>query len=236
MSAIGKARLENQDRILITSLDTSVLLTVADGMGGMAGGALASETAVRFLESRIDGAVADAEGFARILRDAGIKIQAISQDSALEGMGTTLTGVALGAVHAVWAHSGDSRLYLLRRGGLTQISRDHRFLQDLIDSGDMSPEELARHPLRNVLDQCVGCPGFAPDYGSFDLEEGDLVILTTDGIHDHVSGEKMLFLFQNDLDLPGIANALVAEALSAGSRDDLSVVLCRVGAVNPEAG
>jgi len=228
ISAIGKERLENQDRSLVIRLDDGVLLTVADGMGGTAGGALAAATAVRLVESGIDG-VDDAEGFVRLLRVAGDTIEAISKKSGLEGMGTTLTGVVLGDAHAVWVHSGDSRLYLSRGGGLTQISRDHRFLQDLLDSGDMSPQEFARHPLRSILDQCVGCPGLDPDSGTFDLEEGDLIILTTDGIHDHVRAEKMLFLFQSDRDLPGIAHTLIAEALKAGSKDDLSVVLCRVG-------
>ncbi len=227
-SVMGRERGENQDRLVAATLPDAALLAVADGMGGPEGGGLASEEAVLFLTSRIEGMINDPRALGQLLRDAGDDISAMASKTNLPGMGTTLTVAVLAHRRAVWAHAGDSRLYLLRAGKLDQISTDHRFIQDLIDSGDVPLEEVKRHPLRNVLDQCLGCPGLAPDCGAFALRFGDLVILTSDGVHDHVDSETLRDLLRADSDLSEIADSLIASALSAGSCDDLSVVLCRV--------
>jgi len=223
-------RPDNQDRILTRELaGGGVLLAVADGMGGAAAGGLAAEIAVQYLVNALNGEVLHAGILAEALRAAGQEIASVARtEASLEGMGTTLTVVAVGEGKAYWAHAGDSRLHHFGAGVLTQVSRDHRFLQDLIDSGDVTPAELPRHPLRNVLDQCLGCPVMRPDSGSLAVSPGDLLLLTSDGVHDHVLRERLLELFRSPLSLEEMTDALIGEARQAGSTDDVSAVLCRI--------
>jgi protein phosphatase len=229
-SASGLRRPDNQDRILTKKLaGGEILLAVADGMGGAAGGGLAAEIAVQFLDNGLRWDSLQSAILADALRAAGKKIASVSQANAsLDGMGTTLTVVVVENGKACWAHVGDSRLYHFSAGGLTQVSRDHRFLQDLLDCGDVTLEELPHHPLRNVLDQCLGCSAMHPDSGSFRVTAGDLLLLTSDGVHDHVLRERMIELLRSPLSLEEIADTLIAEAKQAGSTDDLSAVLGRV--------
>lgn len=204
------------------------MLAIADGMGGAAAGGYAAETAMSFLKKNLNGEGLEPEAMAEVLKKAGVQVFALAaKDHKLYGMGTTLTVVCIDQDAAKWAHVGDSRLYLLRRGRLTQISRDHRFLQDLIDAGDITAAEALNHPLRNYLDQCVGSPDVQPDCGSFTLENGDILILTTDGVHDHISRPRFVSLLDSGESLSEIADHLTKEALSAGSLDDRSIVLGR---------
>lgn len=223
-------RPDNQDRILTRTLaGGGTLLALADGMGGAAAGGLAAQIAVNSLERGLNGGALQAGMLAEALRAAGQEIVSVSRtDASLDGMGTTLTVVAVENGKACWAHAGDSRLYHFGADGLTQISRDHRFLQDLIDCGDVTPEELPRHPLRNVLDQCLGCPAMRPDSGVFAVNPGDLLLLTSDGVHDHVLTKRMIELLSSPSSLEEMADALITEARQAGSTDDLSAVLYRV--------
>lgn len=227
-SATGRKRTENQDRFRAVARAGVAVLAIADGMGGAEGGSLAAEEAVAFLDGRIGEGPSGPQALVRLVREAGNRIAVLASQAGLEGMGTTMTVAVLAGAQAVWAHAGDSRLYLLRAGELRQITKDHRFLQELVDAGDISLEDLKRHPLRNVLDQCLGCPGLAPDCGVFALQFGDLIILTSDGVHDHVDSETLHNLLQSESDLSEIADSIITAALSMGSCDDLSVVLCRV--------
>ena len=229
-SAVGLRHPDNQDRVWTRELaDGGVLLALADGMGGAAAGGLAAEVAIQFLENALNGEALQASILVEALKAAGQEIVSLSHaDESLAGMGTTLTVVAVGYGKACWAHVGDSRLQHLSAGGLTQISRDHRFLQDLLDCGEVTPEELPHHPLRNVLDQCLGCPVMHPDSGSFAVAPGDLLLLTSDGVHDHVPPERMIRLLSSPSSLEEMADALIAEARQAGSTDDLSAVLYRI--------
>lgn len=205
------------------------MLVVADGMGGNSGGGLAAETAIDVLDSRIGNERVDAQALAGLVLQAGEAVTAQAASNAdLEGMGTTLLVVVVRDGQVFWAHAGDSRLYRLGGGALTQVTRDHRFLQDLLDSGDVTLAELPRHPLRSVLDQCVGCPGLEPDCGGFPVSDGDLLVLTTDGVHDHVDQGRMLRILNSEHDLAEMAQRLISEAVEGGSTDDLSVVLCRI--------
>lgn len=229
-TACGRRHPANQDCSLARGAGQGVVLAVADGMGGTAGGGLAAQTAIRLLDRRIDGEHADEAGLVEMIRAAGEKIAGLAAENpSLEGMGTTLTVVVVDKGQASWAHVGDTRLYHLGGGVLTQITRDHRFLQDLLDSGDVSPAELPRHPLRNLLDQCVGCPGLEPDCGSIPVAEGDLLLLTSDGLHDHVEVTTMRRLLEAENDLRDVAKRLAAECVQNGSTDDVTIVLCRIG-------
>jgi protein phosphatase len=233
-SVTGTRHADNQDRYLARAAGHGAVLAVADGMGGLAGGALAAQTAIDLVRARVDVAAVTPEALREIIVEAGERIAARADaDPALEGMGTTLVVAVAAGERAVWAHAGDSRLYHLSRGVLAQVTRDHRFLQDLVDSGDVLPEELSRHPLRNVLDQCVGCPGLRPDCGELSMRDGDLLVLTTDGLHDHVGPAMLQEVLTSSPDLGFVSAELMAAARRAGSTDDVSLVIFRFSAGDP---
>jgi PPM family protein phosphatase len=229
-SHIGNHRRENQDRVLYKKIGQDhLLLAIADGMGGEAAGGLASDIAICNMERIETHIPSRPEDLSALLHDAGDRIIDITtQNEALMGMGTTLTTVLAMNSTAIWAHVGDSRLYHLSRGNLRQITRDHNFVWELIESGEISWEEALKHPLRHVLDQCLGTPDMEPDWGSFKLEKGDMLILTTDGLHACVSFELMHSVLDSSLDFEEMAEILINKALDNGSRDNLSIVIARV--------
>lgn len=229
-SNIGNYRQENQDRFILRSLgQDGSLLAVADGMGGESGGGLAATTAIEFLENELNGIPPGPSELAVFLKKAGDVIISLSErDEELKGMGTTMTAVVINKNLAVWAHVGDSRLYLFRDGRLRQVTRDHSFLWELIQSKDITQAEALKHPLRSVLDQCLGAPDVLPDSGSFELVKKDLLILTTDGIHDSLSGEEMQSVLGSSVFLSDMAEKLTEKAMDHGGKDNLTVVICRI--------
>ena len=228
-TSTGIGRAENQDRCLVENMAGGrVLLVVADGMGGLEGGGLASETAVRYVTGRLSEEAGETWDLERVLLDAGQEVASIAvANPAFEGLGTTLTLALVDHGTVFWGHAGDSRLYLLRDHVLVQISRDHRFLQDLLDSGDVTAQELPVHPLRNVLDQCVGCPGLAPEHGRFGLQAGDVLMLSSDGLHDSIQHEVIRELLSSEMSPDSVCDALISAARTAGSTDDASLVIFR---------
>lgn len=221
---------DNQDRYLARVTGQGAVLAVADGMGGLAGGALAARTAIDLVRARVNGSAMTPADLAGIIAEAGERIAVLADtDPALDGMGTTLVVAVAAGARVVWAHAGDSRLYHLGGGVLTQVTRDHRFLQDLLDSGDVSAADLPSHPLRNLLDQCVGCPGLQPDCGVLPVRDGDLLVLTTDGLHDHVEPQTLRDMLISSPDLDLAVDRLITQARDAGSTDDVSLVMLRVG-------
>ncbi len=230
MSHIGNKRPENQDRYLVKRIGQDhVLLAIADGMGGEAAGGLASDIAISNMD-RIDRQMpARPEDLSLLLRDTGNRIIAVTtQNEDLTGMGTTLTTVLTMDSMAIWAHVGDSRLYHMSNGNLRQITKDHNFVWELIEFGEITPEEALKHPLRHVLDQCLGSPEVKPDFGSLKLEKGDMLILTTDGLHASISFELMNSVLDSSLDLAEMAEILISKAMENGSRDNLSIVLALI--------
>ena len=242
LSHVGLKRLENQDRVAIhpPALGNGPwrLLAVADGMGGEAAGGLAAQTAMDELELLDFSTLCDDEptrtlaAWATRANTALLRMGHSIQG--LEGMGSTLTMALLchGAAH--WLHVGDSRLYLFRNRKLRRITRDHRFLQSLLDNGSMAPAEAAVHPMRNRLDQCLGCAHFKPDTGSFACRPRDVLLLCSDGLHDETSEETIAAILDalpaspREPDLEEAALALVQTALRHGGRDNISVALACV--------
>ncbi len=145
----------------------------------------------------------------------------------LEGMGSTATVVVVGKDTAYWSHVGDSRLYHFHPGTLTQISTDHTFVQDLVADGTLSQEEAGRHPLRNVLDQCVGCGNLKADSGRFKIMAGDRLLLCSDGLIKHVSDDSIKTALAEGNARQAVEE-LLDQALDAGGTDNVTVVVMDV--------
>ena len=227
---IGFVRKVNEDRYLIKELkDKSVLIAVADGLGGEVAGDYAAEI--------LRGKLADLNHISRnneqpeldeLARVIDRTIYTESQKNhALEGMGSTLVGVLLRDRIAHWVHVGDSRLYILRKGTLTQVTEDQTLARFLLEEGEITAEQLPSHYSRHVMDQCVGCGYAEPETGRLKLLAGDLLVLSTDGLHGEIPENALNSILNTDTNLETKARALVKAALDAGGKDNITVVMAQ---------
>jgi len=221
----------NEDRYFIKKLaDDSILLAVADGLGGEVAGDYAAEIMISRLAgiNRIDSGN-EIEKLALLSREADLAIADIKEeDPNLEGMGTTLVCVLLRNGVAYWSHVGDSRLYLLRDKQLLQITEDQTLARFLLKEGEITSEQVLTHYSRHVMDQCIGCGYCEPETGQFSVREKDLLILATDGAHQKVTTETLLSFLSGKTDIETKARSLVDAALEAGGKDNITLVVAQI--------
>jgi PPM family protein phosphatase len=224
-------RQENEDGYLIrTFRDGRVLLAVADGMGGHAGGTRAAAEAIDALRQCEISEDLPLEDLGRVITKTSRRIRQMGEEfPELEGMGTTLTAALLSGSSLLWAHVGDTRLYVIQRGMLHQVTVDQTLVQGLIEGGVITAEEAWSHPLRHMIDQCVGCPECIPDMGMREINPGDIVLLSSDGLHDVLRDRKIQLLINEADGLKNAARELVRETLIQGGMDNITVVLAHAG-------
>lgn len=206
---------------------------VADGVGGHAGGDVASSavsTAIIEALAGHDVAEIDDDALHALLASANAELAQRATDPSLAGLATTFTGVFFGAGTIRVAHIGDSRAYLLRDGAGTRVTHDDSYVQLLVDSGLLPPEEAWQHPQRNLILQSLA--GSAEDAAHVALQTlepraGDRWLLCSDGLTDYVAESEVLALLA-DPDPEAAADALVAAALAADTRDNVTVAVCDV--------
>jgi PPM family protein phosphatase len=232
------ARRTNQDRIAYTYGRDTLLLVVADGMGGHVGGDIAAQICVRlFIERFQREAKPVLKNPFRFLQDSMTRAHEAlgsyaNQFSMIETPRTTCVACVVQAGHAYWAHVGDSRLYLYRRGRLVAETRDHSKVQYLVDQGFISAQEAVTHPERNRIFSCLG--GLTEptvDLGQRTLlEEGDLIVLCTDGFWSTVKKEEIAGVLA-DAPVLEASPALMAEAERRGGDegDNVSAIIVRWG-------
>lgn len=225
----GRVRRQNQDRFLVKEFpDGSMLLAVADGLGGQAGGDVAAQAVVDAL-ARLEPGGGPPEWLLALAVETAeddIREKTLA-DPRLEGMGSTATVAWIQNGFAVYAHIGDSRLYLWRNGNLSRITFDHTFLQTFLDDGSLTPEQARNHPFRNMLDKCVGCGESAPDTGSFPVRENDALLLCTDGLFKELTEEDIATVMASGGTPQQAVTRLINQALAAGGRDNITVVVVR---------
>lgn len=218
------------------------LMIVADGMGGAAGGQEASEMAVRTVEAFVLDAIKwflHREGFEETalvseLRQALERadrtvVQRAVADPRLSGMGTTLTmGYSVGTDLFI-AHAGDSRAYMYSSGRLERITSDDTLVQMLVDGGAITPEAARQHPRRHVVTNVVGGPrpGVKVQIDRRELNDGDLLLLCTDGLTEPVEDAEIERVLNKTTDVDRTARELVGIALERGAPDNVTVVLAR---------
>ncbi|HET9517735.1 MAG TPA: protein phosphatase 2C domain-containing protein [Actinoplanes sp.] len=220
----GHVRSSNQDCLFAGSH----LLAVADGMGGMAAGDVASAIAIEAMKS-LDTQIDDdrqMDALHKALEEANGRIaDTVTADPALQGMGTTLTAMLFSGGRAALAHVGDSRAYLLRDGRLNQLTKDDTYVQMLVDQGLIRPEEAGSHPRRAVVTQALQGEPVSPSYVVVDPEPGDRWLLCSDGLTTVVSFETIETALRQYPDLQACADHLLDLALRGGGPDNISLIV-----------
>ncbi len=226
----GLVRKQNEDRYLIKNIyNGSVLLAVADGMGGEPAGDVAAEIIISKLNDIKPNSDNITQMLVSLVDDANNTILAeVERDSALMGMGATLTCAFLQEETVHWVHVGDSRLYHVSDNSLIQITKDQNMIQFLLEEGEINIEEARCHPARNHLDQCVGCEDCEPVSGTFKVKKGDLIVLSTDGLHNDVEVATMESILLCKSDIKTKAKMLLSSAFDAGGKDNLTIVISEI--------
>ena len=230
---VGIVRSSNEDNFSVLlgkdAPQGDALLAVADGMGGHASGEIASQIALDALEDTLSKTSSPSEqSFRRAVDMANERVYSASQLDNLHGMGTTLVAVLLVGGVLLICNVGDSRAYLLRAGRLTQLTRDHSWVGDMVARGLLTPEQASVHPRRNVITRALGVGEFVQvDVTRVVLREGDRVLLCSDGLHGQVSQGVIASILQGQ-SLKRVAGDLVKSAKSAGGDDNITVVVAQV--------
>ena len=256
----GKVREVNEDQFFVASLQKSLdllhtsldnvaaldepqhskayLFVIADGVGSVGGGKLASGTAVQALVTYISRTMGcfysyDIDSEHEFIEQLESAVQH-AHESVLEefsskghGPATTLTIAVLIWPRAYLIHVGDSRAYYLRKGRLQQITRDQTMGELMIDQGVMTEEQVSRSSLTNTLASAIGYEMMKPSVGLVDLQWGDDLLLCSDGLTRHVSDDEITAILQESPTAQAACKKLVDTALEGGGRDNITVVVGR---------
>ncbi len=230
----GCVRQRNEDNIFYAAnlANGQLLAVVADGMGGHAGGAIASHIAVSEFEQawqRDAQRVLDDRWLAETLRAANrqVCLQA-DGDPALESMGSTVVALLVAGNVAHIGHIGDSRCYRQTANHLSQLTTDHTVVQQMVDEGALTPAEAARSPIRNYLTRCLGLHGkeCEMDLRSLPVNAGDRFLLCSDGLTNMLSHDEIEAVLDEPIDDDVACQKLLSAALSLGANDNVSVIIC----------
>lgn len=235
LTETGHGRQENQDRMSGALVPLGHLYIVADGMGGHMGGANAAKLTVDGLQTHLSEAPKGAS-VERNIREAFQKAnadvyrQAVSGDPDTQGMGSTAVLLLAADSHAYIAHVGDSRAYLFRARKMQRLTKDHTQVQKMIDAGILSEKEARVHPDASVLARAMGhAASIAVDFSELELEEGDAVLLCSDGLSGYVDDSEIEEILRSDSSVQEIPRKLVSLALDKGGDDNITVQYIRYG-------
>ncbi|HEX7170573.1 MAG TPA: Stp1/IreP family PP2C-type Ser/Thr phosphatase [Rubrobacter sp.] len=226
----GKVRQNNEDALLVGEGEDETLFVVADGIGGFEAGEVASSLAVEVLKGlRPD------RSFKAAIAEANRRILAAGRgDEKLSGMGTTVVAIRFGGTQreptAEVAHVGDSRAYLVRGGEMNPITEDHSLVAELVRSGDLTRDQAAEHPQKNLITRALGADEEVDvDTTVLPIEAGDRVLLCSDGLSDMVPEARISeILLEASEDPERPARSLLSAALDAGGNDNITVIVVDV--------
>ena len=231
---IGRVRATNQDELAYGELnDSTCFAVICDGMGGANGGNIASEIAVHLLEDRIRQCASDISEtsspehmLASAMAAANIAVFDKAQsDPELDGMGTTVVAALMRDDTVYISHVGDSRLYLFRDKQLIQITRDHSVVQEMIERGQLTPEEARTHPRKHFITRALGVSDDeSGEYDEVTLKPGDLLMLCTDGLTNMLDSPTITDVLTQCAPQEAVPT-LIHWALEAGGTDNVTVVL-----------
>ena len=241
-TSTGQIRENNEDNIHLWEQKDAVLAIVADGMGGAAAGEEASRLAVQAIQDGLTlgetpllkaletlGDESVAQRLRAIIRTANLDIMVrAANDPNLRGMGTTVTLAFVHNAHAIVAHVGDSRAYLVSKldGKITQITADHSFVEALVAAGHITEQQAEEHPMRNVLYRALGQnEDVDVDVYQTRMRRGDRLVMCSDGLTRHVKPPEIAALALQDDDPDRISQRLIDLTNQRGGEDNVSVIV-----------
>ena len=211
------------------------LFIVADGMGGHAAGEVASEMAVQIVKRELsDAREVESDDASRRVKDALKHANRAIHDRTItevdkQGMGTTASVLLMTARRFLIGQVGDSRVYRLRDGALTQLTKDHSYVQEQVDAGFLTPEQARYHPYSNVITRCVGAsPDVEPDLYTGDVRVGDLFLVASDGLTGMVDDRRLAQLLIGRGTPERKVHTLIAEANGRGGLDNITAIVIDV--------
>lgn len=240
---VGMIRSGNEDNFFAEADERRGVFVVADGMGGHAAGEVASEMAVQIvarqllpLTSAKDASAADA--VQQSLKDANRAIyDRMLAEVDKQGMGTTASVLVLSDEGYLIGQIGDSRVYLLRDGALTQITKDHSYVQEQVDAGLLTPEQARYHPYSNVITRCVGASeDVEADIYAGEVRIGDVFLLASDGLTGMVDDRRLQQLLLARSGPGRIVDSLIAEANGRGGLDNITAIVIQVAGLGGQGG
>jgi serine/threonine protein phosphatase PrpC len=240
---VGRIRQGNEDNFFAEADEKRGVFVVADGMGGHAAGEVASEMAVQIvsralltLSSVRDGGAAQL--VSKSMQDANRAIyDRMLAETDKQGMGTTASVMVLSDHGYLIGQIGDSRIYLLRDGALTQVTKDHSYVQEQVDAGLLTPEQARYHPYSNVITRCVGASDeVEADIYSGEARPGDVFCLCSDGLTGMVDDRRLHQLLEVRSGPGRIVDTLIDEANSRGGLDNITAIVIQVMGVDTTNG
>lgn len=234
LSDTGLVRNSNQDAFYCHNVsDTCAWTVVCDGMGGVNGGSIASQTAVETIKQRfIDEFSLELNPqeikskMADVMSEANRVIYAMAQnDTALHGMGTTCEFILVKDGQIYITHIGDSRTYIIHEGKLSQLTEDHSVVQELVRRGEITPEEAENHPNKNYITRALGIlPDITFDFVNCDMAFGDVLLVCTDGLTNCISNADIIMTIQQNIG-DDLLQTLIDKAKAGGGYDNITAVV-----------
>ncbi|MGL5173741.1 MAG: Stp1/IreP family PP2C-type Ser/Thr phosphatase [Olsenella sp.] len=224
-SDVGLVRSHNEDSFRLRT----PLFAVCDGMGGHAAGEVASSIAVETIGEKAP-ATADDTLLGAAVESANIAIiEGAAEGKGKVGMGCTASAVLIEGNKMAVAHVGDSRVYLLRHGTLVRVTHDHSYVEELVDSGQITADEARVHPSRSVITRALGSdPDMYADHFSLEVNDGDRIIVCSDGLSSMITDASIEALAVSSVTPQQAADNLVSAALTAGGGDNVTVIVIDV--------
>jgi protein phosphatase len=229
LTDVGRQRSANEDALF--EVGGTQVFAVADGMGGARAGEVAAKAAVDALAGVVDSDTVGERELAAVVEQANRRIYELSQgDESLSGMGTTMTTVAVGDSDIAIAHVGDSRAYRFRDGELEKLTHDHSLVDELVRAGKITPEEAEVHPQRSIITRALGPePEVEVERMTYPARAGDVYLICSDGLTTMVPEDAVAAIVRGRSSLKQAANELVQAANEAGGRDNVTVVMFKLG-------
>ena len=224
-SDVGLVRGHNEDSFLLQA----PLFVVSDGMGGHAAGEIASSITVETIGERAP-ATADDVLLGAAVEAANLAVMRGAEEGiGKPGMGCTATAVLIEKNKMAVAHVGDSRVYVLRHGTLVRVTHDHSYVEELVDSGQITADEARTHPSRSIITRALGSDAdMYADHFSLEVNDGDRIILCSDGLSSMISDSELEAVAVSSATPQQAADNLVAAALTAGGSDNVTVAVVDV--------
>lgn len=236
LSDKGRIRENNEDSYYISTDESFPLFIVADGIGGHKSGEIASSMTVEIIKANLktvekyEDISALEEDFIKAISLANSEVYKKSNDdSELQGMGTTLTLIYFYKNSVLIGHVGDSRTYVVSKDRIQQLTEDDTFVNKLVELGEITPSEAAKHPKRNIITNAIGTDSRIDiSLIQYNYSKGEYLLVCTDGLTDMVTNNEILRVVNEYKDPATIKLQLMERALNAGGKDNITFIIIQI--------